>query len=474
MALLRLPRADGFSQRHFGNPGVSRYLKSLDKGYNYWRSPVTVSAIRDDLHSFHNPYVGSPPPALKVAIGHAYRAFRLPEPVKMLHLNEVFQYGLNIWPNSPGLPWKSLGFNSKAEVRDNFRARNSIKWFIHRIKNGESVSAPDSCAFVRSHIAVPPESKVRAVWGYPMSMTMGEAVFAVPLIEAYQTVGNPIAYGYETAVGGTRRLVAQFAKHGGIYTAIDFKSFDKTVPNFLIDAAFEILSANIDFCHYRGRGVADARKTIRLFEYIQTYFKRTPIRLCNGERYKKQSGVASGSYFTQLIDSIVNYILVVWICLEITGHPPVDCKVLGDDSIFATRQSINLDDVSDLVKQIGMEINVAKSVTSRHLGNLTFLGYQLNDGVPTKPHDKWMAALLYPERPDRRWDDCASRAVGLCYANLGVDSVFDQLCRRIIALQPFTLTFSRSFAKMLWIAGWKNVSPTPPEPLEFLRRMSIW
>lgn len=471
--VMRIRRLDGFSQRHVVNPGVSRYLQALDKGFNYWRSPVTANAIRNDVLSFKNSYAGTDiPPLLRTAIGRAYRAFRLPEPVKMLHLNDVFDYDLQIWSRSPGLPWKSLGYKTKRDVVTDPRATKSIRWFWHRIKNGESINAPDCCAFVRSHLAEPPEAKVRAVWGYPMTLTMGEAVFAVPLIEAYQKHLSPIAYGYETAVGGTRRLVTEM-QGAGYYGAIDFSSFDKTVPACLIDAAFDILESNLDFVNYRHHGIADARKTVLMFDYIKDYFIRTPIRLCNGERYRKFSGVASGSYFTQLIDSVVNYILITWMCLEVLGDLPSYIKVLGDDSIFRVSRHFCLDDFADLAESIGMKINVAKSVVSRNPSNLTFLGYQLNDGTPSKPFERWMAALLYPEYPDRAWDDVASRALGLLYANLGVDSQFDTLCRRIIVLQPFDLHFSANIVRMLRMIGWNHVDRRPPDMMYFMRRLKV-
>lgn len=46
-----------------------------------------------------------------------------------------------------------------------------------------------------------------------------------------------------------------------------------------------------------------------LWDIIVDYIIHTPIRFADGERHVKHSGVASGSYFTQLIDSIVNYIV---------------------------------------------------------------------------------------------------------------------------------------------------------------------
>lgn len=135
-----------------------------------------------------------------------------------------------------------------------------------------------------------------------MAMTLAEVLFAVPLIEAYQRQRpGPMAYGYETAIGGLKRII-----HESIsckyFSAIDFKDFDKTVQRKLVHTAFDILMRNIDFVHYRDYGTANSISIIRMWYHIVDYFINTPIRTCDGQRFQKDAGVASGSYFKQLID----------------------------------------------------------------------------------------------------------------------------------------------------------------------------
>lgn len=471
MPLTRLRRGEGFAQRHVGKIGCSKYLKSLEEESGYWRSPVTLPLIRKDVLQFDNPSVMPGCPLLQRAISKARQAFHV-GCLPMLHLNDVFHTDLQIWKRSPGLPWKSVGYRTKDEVRRDPHAVRQIRWFWHRIKAGERIGAPDCSAFVRSHLTEPGDYKVRAVWGYPMTMTMGEAVFAVPLIQAYQACNSPIAYGYETALGGTRRIVSEMGTSPH-FAAVDFSCFDKTVPKWLIDIAFDILSYNLDFVHYRDRGIADARRMSVMFDYIKHYFIHTPIRLSNGERYRKHSGVASGSYFTQLVDSVCNYILITWAVLRQHGEYPLHLKVMGDDSILGCNQRLDLDLLNDLMSSIGMRVNVAKSSSSTNLANMTFLGYTINDGTPTKPYQRWLAALLYPEYPDRSWDVVASRALGLCYACLGTDDKFDGLCRRIVALRPFDLAIEAGLLRMLEMIGVKTVNKVPPDKVEFLRRMRL-
>lgn len=274
----------------------------------------------------------------------------------------MFDYDLPIWSSSPGLPWRDHGYVNKREVVSESHNRKNIRWFWHNVKTGKPVQQTDCCAFVRSHLTKD-VNKVRAVWGYPLTMTLGEAVFAVPLIEAYQKEGSPLAYGYETAVGGMRYIIreSQFCKS---FTAIDFKDFDKTVQADMVRVAFNILMRNLNFLKYRDYGVPNVSGLFKMWDFIVDYFINTPIRTCDGKCFRKHSGVASVSYFTQLVDSVINHILITWMYLKLTGKPPKFLKVMGDDSIAGSDDTIDLDAAADLFESIGMILNIRKSAVS--------------------------------------------------------------------------------------------------------------
>lgn len=342
----------------------------------------------------------------------------------MLHLNDVFKQDLDIWSKSPGLPWTTYGIKTKGMIRDDPERVRQVRKFWHKIKGGEDVHLPDCCAFVRSHICDKGEFKCRAVWGYPATVTFGEAVFALPLIEGYndmQSKFRPIAFGYETFKGGALRTKHRFQRfYPCDYIGLDFKKFDKTVPAWLIKIAFDILMMNINFIEYKDHGVADARRMHHMFRVIVNYFINTTIRLATGKRFRKTSGIASGSYFTQLIGSICNCIILYYVSLKQHGTLPNDDIYLGDDSFLVSSQRWNLESVTNLVKDVfNMNINVEKSMISPYIDELKFLGYKINHGLAKKESEDLYAALLFPEAPDKCWDDVASRALGLYYANLG-------------------------------------------------------
>ncbi|APG78179.1 RdRp [Beihai barnacle virus 13] len=467
--MFSLPRGKGFGQYHAGERRQTPYLPEITD-IPYHRSAVTLSAIRSDLKQFGTTQKIEYTPTLKAAIADAYKEFGIGD-VKMLHLNDVMTYkGVDIWNRSPGLPWRQHGYKTKGEVVSDMDAQRSIRWFWHRIKDGAQMRAPDCSAFTRSHVCKVGEEKVRAVWGYPMTITMGEAVFAIPLIEAYKARGSPIAYGYEISVGGARKIFRDM-QTSEFKAALDLESFDKRVPRQLIEHAFDILAQNINFMEYRDRGIADVRRNIRMWEYLKQYFLDTPVRLCTGERYLKRGGVPSGSYFTQLVDSIVNYILVVWLAYELTGKKPRYLKVMGDDSIAGLDSPFHLHEADALLRTVGMKLNVPKSILSKDVADLTFLGYKINNGIPSRPFDKWIASLVYPETEDESWDDVATRALGLLYANCGVDSSFDRLCRHIINFKPFDLHISRSLSRLLWSLGVTGLDKAVPSSLDFYLRL---
>lgn len=452
----------------------------VDYDLHLRRSPVTQSLIENDLREFSNSSTQPDDPAVDLAIYHTTRKFLLSNPVKMLHLNEVFQQDLDIWNKSPGLPWTSYGIKTKGQIRDDPERIRQVRHFWHEIKRGKDIRLPDCCAFVRSHICKDDEHKVRAVWGYPATVTFGEAMFALPLLDAYKQipeVNKPIAYGFETFNGGAQRVRRRFIR-GNVptcYTALDFSKFDKTVPTWMIRVAFNILRLNIDFVNYRHRGVADARNTYRMFKVIENYFINTTIRMATGKRFRKTSGIASGSYFTQIVGSICNSLALNYMFIKAYGRPPFDALFLGDDSICSMSTQVSLETLSKFAIELGMRVNVEKSNSTYFIDDIIFLGFQINHGLAKKKESDLLASLMFPESPDKRWDDVASRALGLYYANLGMNKDFSEIAWKIVTFSEFEICFGRNFSRMLQFMGIEIKQDTHlPTPVEFLRKLLLY
>lgn len=375
MPLRYIGKVPGFSQRTDTQVNQTKDFPTVHTG---------IRLIRD-LFEFDNKYKKKPDsPMLKLAIAKAFDAFKLAQPVPMLHLNDLFRRtDLDIWNKSPGRPWRDCGYKTKGDIARDPEAVRRVRYFWHLIKGGDELHPPDCLACVRSHVCDIGESKVHAVWTYPATITFGEAMFCVPLIEAYKERDNPIAYGFKTARGGMKKICDRFGTYKKVIS-LDFKKFDKTVPVWLINTAFKILMYNVDFVNYRDHGVADARNLMHVWDYLRNYFINTTIRTANGCRFRKDSGIASGSYFTQLIGSVCTYILCQWMCLEQNCEFALDIIVQGDDSLMAINKDMSLNECDKLMQTIGMKINIEKSQVTYELQTNGFLRYRIGNGCPSK------------------------------------------------------------------------------------------
>jgi hypothetical protein len=454
----------GFAQRHVlstKTPYCPSFVEKL--AGSFVRSPVTLDTIRADVEAFSGPTYHRPEdPLLEEVISAAHLRFRLNRKVCPIHLNDLPDMRLDTDSSSPGIPWKDLGYTSKRQVLDDPSAFTSIRRFWHLVKNGYISSLPDCSAFLRSHLVEEGDVKVRAVWGYPATVSFAEACFALPLITAFKSAKTPIAYGYDTATGGVGRIRSRFLGHRH-YLGMDFKSFDKTVPAWLIRECFNILLQNIDFRKYRDKGTPEADKLLVVWNSLVKYFVYTPIRLCDGSRYRKNRGVASGSYFTQLIDSIANWIVTQY-SLKKLGHVVLDCVVFGDDSLVATDKELDFERYSEVIALFGMFVNLKKSIQSTNLGDITFLGYYLCP-IPFRPEPVLWSALLYPETADRSFDEFATRSMGLLIANFGYHKRFDSFCRSVVS-RPFERFVTPSQRRFLAVLGLDQLPATPPTHLK--------
>nr|APG78296.1 RdRp [Sanxia water strider virus 18] len=465
MSVVYLGKGRPFSQRHFTwtkTPFCPP--EAILHAGNLRRSPVTLASVRNDIFQFGGPSVPEPrDPLYWDVLRKAAQAWRLDKPVNPIHLNDLPQYRLDTDSSSPGLPWKNDGFKNKRQVMDDPIAFGSIRSFWHRVKYLKAGKPADCAAYLRAHLVEEGDLKVRAVWGYPATIGFQEACFALPLIDAFKKARFPIAYGYETATGGCRRLRDRFHTHRNLLT-VDFKSFDKFLPAWIIRHAFSILCLNIDFTRYKTRGIPDALALYNAWNYIVDYFINTPVRLCNGERYRKRRGVASGSYFTQLVDSIANYIMIQYAVAR-CGSSIKDILVLGDDSLVATTGKVELTEMSHHLRMFGMTLNLKKSSTPGCIYDATFLGYQIRNGVPLKPEAEFWAALVHPEHPDQSWDEYATRACGLVLASFAQHDRFYDILAKQLKDQPFKPTLKPGLRRYLQTIGYTTVPSVLPSKL---------
>uniref|UniRef100_A0AAU7L0S1 RNA-dependent RNA polymerase n=1 Tax=Zeugodacus cucurbitae partiti-like virus 2 TaxID=3159476 RepID=A0AAU7L0S1_9VIRU len=343
---------------------------------------------------------------------------------------------------SPGIPLKQMGYNTKGDALQDPEICKNIRKQWYAIESGRSIDLPDVACYARAQICSREKNKVRATWGFPLTVFLTEAQYFYPFIEyVKQSQSRLLAYGIEMGNGGMQYLneMTKSYTHPNIIIG-DWSKFDKTVPAWLIRDAFKILEKHINWSEVQTRKTAE-RWPVKEFnskarwKRLVKYFIDTPIQLSNGERWIKHGGVPSGSCFTNLIDSIVNAIVMRYLIYQQTGQLPLSDCFLGDDSVCLTEKPINLDSLSELAfTEFSMKFNPDKSYQTGNTENMHFLGYYNLFGQPYKPIDTVIASSLYPERPVQDKFETITRFIGQAYSCFEPeDAKKFFLCARILA-----------------------------------------
>lgn len=252
---------------------------------------------------------------------------------------------------------------------------------------------PEPCiAFARTQF----NDKTRLVWGYPYSMTAIEGLFARPLIEEFKKGITPMAFAMPTYELGGHLRVSSYHKRWAY--SLDVKSFDSAASAELIHEAFKILKTWFNLEDHEGVSNVPLSK---IWKICRDYFIYTYIVMPDKNVYKgKRSGVPSGSYFTQMIDSIINTIYVGAISYRFNMFvDKKDFLVLGDDVLFWSNRDLGLSDLASFgSKLFGVTFNAEKSSKFRFDQKLHYLGRDWVKGVPTLDLDEILIRMTQPER----------------------------------------------------------------------------
>lgn len=230
--------------------------------------------------------------------------------------------------------------------------------------------------------------KTRLVWGYPASVTYCEGLFCIPLIKYFSGRHTPYIGG-RTKGEIFCRLVPIINRD--IRYTIDFSSFDASLNPEIIEAAFSILLThfNLDDQH------------LRLWKKLIDYFINTTILMPDGYVYQKSRGIPSGSFFTQLIGSIANFIIIQYASYSRLLGPIHyrDILVMGDDSVFGLDNIVlNIHNISRACGELGMVVHPDKCKISSFGSELWFLSHEWSTGVPTRSEEDVVKRLVFPER----------------------------------------------------------------------------
>nr|WMY82295.1 RdRP [Diplodia fraxini partitivirus 1] len=401
-----------------------------DKIYGFTRKPEgtlgmykSLFKFSEDRHSFRS-LSRDQRKSMQDAISSARRAFKLPWKQEPLDWHEVGQYLRR--DTAAGSTFMGC---KKGEVMEEIY--HAARWLGHRMKqdgrgrfNPKKMRFPPCLAGQRGGMSDASDPKTRLVWVYPSEMLCVEGFYAPRMYHAFmKDPHTPMLNGKSAQKLYTEWCVG--LREGELLYGLDFSSFDTKVPAWLIHVAFDILRQNVDFSTFRGENVNkhDAQKWRNVWDGMVWYFINTPILMPDGRMFRKSRGVPSGSWWTQMIDSVVNYVLVEYLtrCQNVEIRA---LRVLGDDSAFRSGDNLSLDLASADAASVGMVLHPEKCDVTDNPSQFKLLGTTYRDGHAFRPTDEWFKLALYPESSVSSIGVSFSRLVGLWIGGAMWDSSF--------------------------------------------------
>lgn len=439
-----LPQGKGFPTR-YTPPSVSfKTYRALINGgqrnltnyvlQNRKRSFITANYVWNGIMNFSKATrTRTANPSYYRCLKQLEATFKIEEQLPILSMSCVPEHIPG--STSPGLPWiiTHPGWK-KADVIEKYLPVIQSRW--RHIGQGQTtIPLPDCAAFARSHISSPDKNKVRAVWAYPVEVICQEARFSYPLVEELknQRIFPESAYGMEMMKGGMTWLNNQVMrtlarKPGSKFLCTDYSSFDSSVPAWLIRDCFSVIEKKFDFSRIQtsyGIVETDPEVELRKFRKMVSYFINTPIRNSDGRRFLKDHGVPSGSMFTNIIDTMVNYLVSMSLCSDVFDNPPEWGIFFGDDSLICIppEQLLDVEAFSMSADAVfGLTIHPDKCIATRNPRNIHFLGYFNYHGTPIKSPIDLVASMLYPQTETDDWAYCISRSLGCLLASAGAST----------------------------------------------------
>jgi len=330
---------------------------------------------------------------------------------------------------------------------------------VHDIKNGHTTTSSGHdlrywhTAFARQHLVRADESdKVRLVFGAPSLLLMVELMFIWPIQASLLSRGedSPMLWGFETLLGGWQRLYSWAYRTLGKFLSVfllDWSGFDRYARHTVIkDIHSHVMRPMFDFdngywpTHDYPTSENSPERLENLWNWMTDAILSTPLMLEDGTLLRfLHSGIFSGYFQTQILDSMYNTVLFLTI-LSKMGFDlnKVKFKVQGDDSIILfVYMFIHLLATSFLTLfsryaklYFGAVVSEKKSELLPSLEDAEVLKYKNHAGTPYRDELQLLAMLRHPERRSSL-DALKARVIGIAYADCGIHPRVYQICEDI-------------------------------------------
>jgi len=352
----------------------------------YTRSGATLDRLYEAISRYDvEPTFLDYSSELRTALHLAYDAFHIPGGVYPKGTSEVRFEG------TASAGWTWLGMKKREVFLAAQEESKKLSKFIRQGRLNKS-SLPPCVCFKRTQLALVTRPKVRSVWGYPFEITLMEGKYAQPLIDAYSKRESPMFIGRSMLKELPMFMDGIFQYGAGC--GLDWSGFDAVHGRIIIHEAFKILCSNI--------WMTDEEK--KEVEVLEDYFVNTPIVMPDGGVFLKHIGIPSGSFFTQLVGSVINFIVITTLMLREWKGVWTRIKVLSDDGVFTVPVKNEGGTLMDLEKWaseakrlFGLTLNLKKTFIAMRPEDLEFLGHSSTQGSILRDENKLLRLALYPE-----------------------------------------------------------------------------
>lgn len=328
-------------------------------------------------------------------------------------------------------------FKKKGDIREKIFGEARFLFHLMKRKEFSDMGFPFTVPATRGASRPQDKEKTRLVWVYPAAVLIAEGVYAQPLIDKlYSGEFSELFLTGTNALGKHRELIAQLSnEEERIGVGGDFESYDTMACNFAIKDVFALLSRKLNHGTYEGKtkedvqtgGLGVKRRSEHAFSNIVEYFINTPMILPNGRIVRKQIGVPSGSHFTNLIDSLVNWLMHKTFSLY--HRIKVEhLKVNGDDSAFicgAEHKKYILESMRTFfLDAFGLTLNKSKSIIAERPSEMHMSGTTWSNFVPTRTTEEWFKLALNPKTYVKDPGEGFQRLLGIGYCGGFTDATY--------------------------------------------------
>lgn len=280
--------------------------------------------------------------------------------------------------------------------------------------------------------------KTRTVWGYPIADTLNEMRFYRPLLDYQKTLEWRSALTTpENVDNNMTNLILMSRLLDNPIVSLDLSQYDTTVKGEQQKAAFSYIKTLFQSSYHEE------------IDYIAERFLNIGLITPDGI-LDSPHGVPSGSTFTNEVDSIVQYLIM----LEAGAGPATALQIQGDDAVIGWR---NVDDLFSTYRDYGLIINNEKSLISKdcalYLQSLYHVAYRRKDNEGglirgVYPTYRALNRIIFPERFDDFSSDDISGKDYFAIKNLSIlencknHPKFVDFVKYIIKIDKYSLNIS--------------------------------